>query len=75
MASHRLLALATKEFAAEHFQGPSNGHKSPAGNRPLALMFSALAAVKALVAAPVPILDTLIAANIIKLLNQLLDKV
>ena len=38
-------------------------------------MLSALAAVRALVAAPVPILDVPVVANIIKMLQQLLDKV
>lgn len=76
VASHRLLALATKDFAAEHSQRPSNGHKSSVGNSSsLALMLSALAAVRALVAAPVPILDTPVVANIVELLHQLLEKV
>ena len=75
VASHRLLALATKDFAAEHSQRPSNGHKSSGGSSSLALMLSALAAVRALVAAPVPILDVPVVANIIKMLQQLLDKV
>ncbi len=76
MASHRLLALATRDFAAEHSQRPSNGHNSSGGDSSsLALMMSALAAVRALVAAPVPILDAPVVANIVKLLHQLLDKV
>lgn len=75
VAAHCLLALATRDFAAQPSQGPINGHGPTAGSPSLALMLSALAAVKALVAAREPILDAPVLANIFKLLQQLLDKV
>ena len=75
VAAHRLLALATRDFAAQLSQGPTNGHRSPPGSGSLALMLSTLAAVKALVVAREPILDAPVLANIFKLLQQLLDMV
>ena len=75
VASHRLLSIATKTVALEHSQHLSNGSSSAGGHVSSAQMVNALAAMKALVAAPVPILDTPVVANLVQLLQQLLDKV
>lgn len=70
VASHRLLSIATQAFATAQFH-----QKTAEGSDTLALMLSALTAVKFLTAARVPMLDAPVAANIVELLHQLLDKV
>ena len=75
VASHRLLSVATEAFTSGHLQRSSNGHRLAGEGGSLALMLSALAALKALVAARSPILDLPVVANVVKLLHLLLDKV
>ena len=75
VASHRLLSVATEAFASGRPQCPSNGHRPAAESSSLALMLSALASLRALVTARLPVLDVPVVANVVKLLHQLLDKV
>jgi len=70
VASHRLLSIATQAFATAH-----SHRKAAEGSDALALMSSALTAVKFLTAARVPLLDAPVAAKIVELLHQLLEQV
>ena len=72
VASHRLLSVATQTLGSQLTQRSANGDR---GDDSLALALSALTALEALAAGSVPILDAPMAANVVQLTHQLLDKV